>query len=79
MGALGRDDETDCHGYLTNVDWSRGGGHPRSYTVEEVSAARYPQANTCPWLPGMCITRQLCHLQGLYMLRQLQVRTPAIA
>ena len=40
MAALGREDETDCHGYLTNVDWSRGGGHPRAYTEREVSAAR---------------------------------------
>lgn len=41
IAALGREDETDCHGYLTNVDWSRGGGHPRSYEEKEISAARW--------------------------------------
>ncbi|KAK9792478.1 hypothetical protein WJX73_003670 [Symbiochloris irregularis] len=40
MAATGREQETDCEGFLTHVDWSRGGGHPRSYTPKEVSAAR---------------------------------------
>lgn len=49
MAALGREDETDCTGYLTNVDWSRGGGHPRSYMEREVSAARCA-GTPCPSL-----------------------------
>ena len=40
MASLGKDLETDCVGQLINVDWSRGGAHPRAYLVREVSAAR---------------------------------------
>ena len=40
LASLGKDLETDCVGQLINVDWSRGGAHPRAYLVREVSAAR---------------------------------------
>ena len=40
LATQGRDLESDCVGNLVNVDWSRGGAHPRAYTLREVSAAR---------------------------------------
>ncbi|CAL8472071.1 g11613 [Coccomyxa elongata] len=32
--------ETDCVGRLVGVDWSQGGAHPRSYTVQDVNPDR---------------------------------------
>ena len=40
LAVKGLDQESDCKGLVMNVDWSRGGPHPRAYTLREVSAAR---------------------------------------
>lgn len=40
LAYLGKDQETDCWGFLVNVDWSRGGAHPRTYAVEDIDAER---------------------------------------
>ena len=40
LAYLGKDQETDCWGFLVNVDWSRGGAHPRTYAVEDLDAER---------------------------------------
>jgi len=29
--------ETDCVGRLVSVDWSQGGAHPRSYTLQDIN------------------------------------------
>lgn len=36
LAYLGKDQETDCWGFMVNVDWSRGGAHPRTYAVEDI-------------------------------------------
>ena len=41
LATQGRDAESDCQGNLVNTDWSRGGAHPRAYTLREISAARH--------------------------------------
>lgn len=38
LAAQGRDNETDCKGFMMNVDWSRGGAHPRAYTPASISS-----------------------------------------
>ena len=40
LAVLGRENETDCRGFMMHVDWSRGGAHPRTYELREISAAR---------------------------------------
>ena len=40
LAVLGRENETDCKGFMMHVDWSRGGAHPRTYELREISAAR---------------------------------------
>ena len=40
MAVMGRENETDCKGFMMHVDWSRGGAHPRTYEQREISAAR---------------------------------------
>ena len=40
LAYLGKDQETDCWGFLVNVDWSRGGAHPRTYAVEDIDVER---------------------------------------
>lgn len=40
LAYLGKDQETDCWGFLVNVDWSRGGAHPRTYAVEDIDTER---------------------------------------
>ena len=55
LASLGKDLETDCVGQLINVDWSRGGAHPRAYLVREVSAARY--SPHCSLNPRSCLAR----------------------
>eukprot|EP00884_Botryococcus_braunii_P000625 jgi/Botrbrau1/10563/Bobra.0343s0011.1 len=37
LAAQGRDNETDCKGFMMNVDWSRGGAHPRSYSPAAIN------------------------------------------
>ena len=36
LAYLGKEQETDCWGFMVNVDWSRGGAHPRTYAVEDI-------------------------------------------
>ncbi len=40
LAVLCRENETDCRGFMMHVDWSRGGAHPRTYELREISAAR---------------------------------------
>lgn len=47
LAYLGKDQETDCWGFLVNVDWSRGGAHPRTYAVEDIDVER--------WVVGNCL------------------------
>ena len=35
------DNETDCLGYYVNVDWTKGGAHPRTYGVGDVKPALF--------------------------------------
>lgn len=39
--------ETDCVGRLVGVDWSQGGAHPRSYTVQDVNPDMCACASSC--------------------------------
>lgn len=41
LAVLGKENETDCKGFMMHVDWSRGGAHPRTYELREISAARW--------------------------------------
>ena len=40
LAYLGKEQETDCWGFMVNVDWSRGGAHPRTYEPEDIDADR---------------------------------------
>ncbi len=41
LSVLGKEDETDCKGYMTAVDWTQSDdGHPRHYHPEEISTER---------------------------------------
>ena len=40
LAYLGKDQETDCWGFLVNVDWSRGGAHPRTYSTQDIDVSR---------------------------------------
>lgn len=50
LAYLGKDQETDCWGFLVNVDWSRGGAHPRTYSVQDVDVSRMKQLR----IPELC-------------------------
>lgn len=42
LSALGRENETDCHGFITNVDWGINPGwdpHPRTYHPDKITVA----------------------------------------
>ena len=43
LAALGKENETDCYGGLTSVDWYRAeaGGHPYTYRAYDVHPALY--------------------------------------
>ena len=41
LASAGRDNETDCLGYYVNVDWTKGGAHPRTYVVADVAPALF--------------------------------------
>ena len=67
LAALGKDNETDCLGGLTSVDWGRneGAGHPYAYRLKDITkqlwvpvfqskaalAIQTLHANFCPPLP----------------------------
>lgn len=46
LAYLGKDQETDCWGFLVNVDWSRGGAHPRTYAVEDIDIERFATSSS---------------------------------
>lgn len=53
LAYLGKDQETDCWGFLVNVDWSRGGAHPRAYSVQDIDVSRCAPPFTDGW--GHCL------------------------
>lgn len=40
LALAGRQEETDCTGHLSNVDWTPGGPHPRQFGPQEVTAKK---------------------------------------
>ncbi|KAK9842061.1 hypothetical protein WJX81_006609 [Elliptochloris bilobata] len=50
LALAGRQDETDCTGRLSNVDWTPGGPHPKTFLPSEVTAARLRELR----LPEQC-------------------------
>lgn len=50
LALAGRQEETDCMGRLSHVDWSPGGPHPKTFAPAEVTAARLRQLR----LPAQC-------------------------
>ena len=41
LATAGEDNATDCLGYYVNVDWTKGGAHPRTYTEADVAPALF--------------------------------------
>ena len=50
LALAGRQEETDCTGRLSHVDWSPGGPHPMTFAPAQVTAARLRQLR----LPAQC-------------------------
>lgn len=40
MAATGRENETDCEGFLTSVEWIPGHAHPHAYVADELTPQR---------------------------------------
>lgn len=43
------DNGTDCMGYYVNVDWSKGGAHPRTYVEGDVAPALFDSLRAAWW------------------------------
>ena len=53
LARLGLENETDCRGWLLHANWAKGGSHPKSYAIADVTpelCATYPPYGPFPGL-----------------------------